>query len=282
MKIKGQINSGLQLLLAVFVALFIGAGVSDAQEPTWWGSSSWFDWSDFRGSANARLYFARFVSGSIKKNGIEYDLKSSPFSMGSDPQVIREAWFELYVDRLGLRLLIQDHQFTGKRAPGESISHLDFGAIRVGLDLDLVRYPFFRSGIDFDYSMEAAKFNDRSGNSEVVFSSAQPMTIGLHATAIPGRVRDIPIIIEARARGPIPFYKQSPNAKVIDWEVSGGLRPSVWQTSLYGYSTFAFGIEGGFRSLQLNMDIDPDVSGLSQASIKANWQGAFVQLGVSF
>lgn len=294
LKIKGQFNSGLRVILAVLAALVVSAGAAEAQEATWWGSSSWFDWSDFRGSANGRLFFARLVSASITKDGKNFDLKSGDFSMGSDPEVIREAWFELYIDRLGLRFHVQDHQFHsdfGSRpnnVAGPGISNLHFGSVRLGADLDLIRYPFFRSGINFDYSMELATFQDQSGNAEVKFSSSRPMTIGLHATAIPGRIRDIPIIIEARGRFPIPFYKQNPEVKLTDWEIAGGLRPSIWQTSLYGHTTFAFGVEAGFRSVQVDMDMTPtDVPlGLaitpSQINLKATWQGAFVQLGLSF
>jgi hypothetical protein len=284
LKIKRQIRSGLRLLLAVLAALLFSAGASDAQDGTWWGSSHWFDWSDFRGSANGRLFFARLSSGSITRDGKEYDFKSSPYFFNTDPKIIREMWFELYVDRLGIRVHVQDHQFQSSHQNTLfGISDLDFGSLRLGLDLDVIRYPFFRAGFDFDYNMEAVKFEDnRTNNTTVVYSGAHPMTVGIHATAIPGRIREIPIIIEARVRGPVPFYKSSPDVKLVDWEVAGGLRPSIWQTSLYGHTTFAFSVEGGFRSLQINMDANPDVSGNSQASIKSHWQGAFLQLGVSF
>ncbi len=251
-------------------------------KPTLWGSSSWFDWSDFRGSANTRLFFARLNSGSVTTRGTEYDLKSSRYSFGTDPKALMELWVKFYVDRLGIRAYVQDHEFQETRPAAQLISDLDFGSFRLGVDLDIIRYPFFRAGFDFDYSMEAAKFNDRSGNTVVVYSSSHPMTVGLHAKAIPGRIRDVPIIIQARGHGPVPFYKQNPNVKLIDWEVSGGLRPSTWQTSLYGHTTFAFALEGGFRSVQYNMDMTPDTTGIPQASLKAQWQGAFVQMGLHF
>lgn len=311
MKIKGQINSGLWLLLAFFAALFFSAGVSEAQEATWWGSQHWFDWSDFRGSANGRLLFARLQSAKLTQGGREFDLKAFPYSIASDPPVILEALFELYIDRLGLRWQIQDHSFRTFLGALESVSELRVGGSRLGVDLDVIRYPFFRMGADFDYTLAEPAFTSRfmllNGipvptpptvtipnpnpppaniiiGTPVEYRSVNPMTIGVHATAIPGRIREIPVIINARARFPIPFLKQNPDAKVTDWEVSAGLRPSIWQTSLYAHTTFAVDLEGGFRSVDLNFDATPGTGGssVSSVSIKARWQGAFVQLGIAF
>jgi hypothetical protein len=294
LKIKGQINLGLRLLLAFFAALFFSAGVSEAQETTWWGSPRWFDWSDFRGCANGRLFFARLQSAKITQGGQEFDLKSFPYSF-SDPEVIREALFELYIDRLGLRWHIQDHAFHTFRGALESVNELRGGGSRFGVDLDVIRYPFFRMGADFDYTLAEPIFTSAfvlshgvpAPTSPVEYRSVNPMTIGAHATAIPGRIREIPIIVNARARFPIPFLKQNPDAKVTDWEISAGLRPSIWQTSLYAHTTFAVDLEGGFRSVDLNFDATPStVQGITptptQISIKARWQGAFVQFGLAF
>jgi hypothetical protein len=304
LKIKGQINLGLRLLLAFFAALFFSAGASEAQEATWWGSPRWFDWSDFRASANARLFFARLQSAKITQGGAEFDLKAFPYSL-SNPEVIREALFELYIDRLGLRWHMQDHAFHTFQGALESVNELRGGGSRFGVDLDVIRYPFFRMGADFDYTLAEPTFSSAfvllNGvptligvpnptpppaiiATPVEYRSVNPMTIGVHATAIPGRIREIPIIVNARARFPIPFLKQNPDAKVTDWEVSAGLRPSIWQTSLYAHTTFAVDLEGGFRSVDLNFDATPDAAGstIKSISIKARWQGAFVQVGLAF
>jgi hypothetical protein len=298
LKIKGQINSGLRLLLAFFAALVFSVGVSEAQETTWWGSARWFDWSDFRGCVDGRLFFARLQSAKITQGGQEFDLKSFPYSF-SDPDVIREALFELYIDRLGLRWVIQDHTFHTFRGALESVSELRVGGSRLGVDLDVIRYPFFRMGADFDYTLAEPTFTSlfvlsgaptptaTVGFTPIEYRSVNPMTIGAHATAIPGSIREIPIIINARARFPIPFLKQNPDAKITDLEISAGLRPSIWQTSLYGHTTFAVDLEGGFRSVEMNFDATPSTVGVitptpTQISVKARWQGAFVQLGVTF
>lgn len=291
MKIKGQINSGLRLLLAFFAVLFFSIGVSEAQEPTWWGSQHWFDWSDFRGSFSGRMFLARLQSAKITQGGVEADLRVAPYFMTSDPGVIREALFELYIDRLGLRWVIQDHSFHSLRGALESVSDLSFAGSRLGVDLDVIRYPFLRMGADFDYGMTEPVFTSAEvppgillPNNRIEYTSVNPMTIGAHATVIPGRIREIPIIMNARVRFPLPFLKQNPDAKVTDWEVSAGLRPSIWQTSLYAHTTFAVDLEGGFRSVEMNFDATPSTRGANVPSIniKARWQGAFVQLGLTF
>lgn len=288
LKIYRQITPRL-LLSVVLTLLFLCPGISGAQDASWWGSSSWFDWSDFRGSANLRLFFARLSSASATINGQDFDFKER-FNLSGDPEVMKEAWFQLNIDRLGIRLHLEDHKFQSSPVvlpppfPPVVYGELDFGAIRAGVDLDVIRYPFLRLGANFDYGFEVPKFvDDRTGRVE--YKTSNPVTIGLHGYAIPGRIRDIPIFAQARARFPIPLVKQNPDIKITDWEVSGGVRPSIWQTSLYGYSTFAVSLEGGFRSVNLNMDANPDrIQGAQpiQANLKAQWQGAFVQLGFIF
>jgi hypothetical protein len=294
LKIKGQINSGLRLLLAFFAALVFSSGVSEAQDATWWGSQHWFDWSDFRGSVTGRFFLARLQSAKITQGGTEFDLRAFPYSVNADPAVIREAIFELYIDRLGLRWVIQDHTFNSLRGALESVSDLSFAGSRLGVDLDVIRYPFFRMGADFDLGMAEPVFTSAVvgplfqepllAAARIEYASVNPMTIGGHATVIPGRIRDIPLIINARARFPIPFLKQNPDAKVTDLEISAGLRPSIWQTSLYGHATFSVDLEGGYRWVDMNFDATPSTLGANVPSIniKARWQGAFVQFGLVF
>ena len=66
-------------------------------------------------------------------------------------------------------------------------------------------------------------------------------------------------------------------ARVTEWEVSAGLRPAVWHTSLYGFSTFSMGLEAGFRSTYLDMTLDD-----AKWAVKAHWQGLFVQVGLYY
>jgi hypothetical protein len=180
------------------------------------------------------------------------------------------------------------------------------------LDLDLIRYPFLRAGINLDRHYEAPIFVNRQDIDSAVatatwvtdpnlpvdmhfadydaeypgqvqrFTTGQPpVTIGLHATAIPGRIRGIPLTAQARIRIPMPFIKQllkiKSEARVTEWEVSAGLRPAVWHTSLYGFSTFSMGLEAGFRSTYLDMTLDD-----AKWAVKAHWQGLFVQVGLYY
>ena len=286
----------------------------------------------------------KLASGSITWIGKEHDLLGG-YNFLPKPDYFKEMWFTLYIDRLALRFNFQeDHKFngmigTGAFAPGEiapvlippwdqpdnigpipdpqRFSELDVGWTRFGLDLDLVRYPFLRVGINLDRHYEAPIFVNRqdigslTGKADYIsdgtkyywvysafydyvegyegpdprvqrFTTGQPpVTVGIHATVIPGRIRGIPLTAQARIRIPMPLLKHliqlKSEARVTEWEVSAGLRPAVWQTSLYGFSTFSMGLEAGFRSTYLDMTLDD-----AKWAVKAHWQGLFVQVGLYY
>jgi len=341
-------NMAPVVLLAGCILLSSPAMCDSQGFPSWWGSDRWWDWSDFRGSAGLRFLMPKLVSGTVKWVNNESDLLGSynydDRPSGSNFQArpnnyFMEGWFTLYVDRLALRAHFEeDHKFNGmigtqSFAPwqvsrlnpsyGSSIddpqrfSELSVGWTRFGLDLDLVRYPFLRAGINFDRHFESCIFIYRQdiyrasldiystydpswalsvpvfvanyedalgGNDETakkLTTRQPPLTIGLQATAIPGRIYGIPVTAQARFRVPMPFiYKllqAGAEARITEWEVSAGARPNVWQTSLYGYATFAMGIEAGFRSTYLDMSTND-----GKWAVKANWQSAFVQVGLYY
>jgi hypothetical protein len=273
------------LALALLVlSVPVVAPPSHAQGTTsWWGSTTWFDWSDFRAENTFRLVLPRLVSGKLDYRGMEYQLKED-LGMTDDPEPFGEYRWTVYIDRLGFRYWFEeDHQFFGNAptAPANAprISLLDLGTSRVGLDLDIVRYPVFRLGINGDYQLSQAKlllFKEGNAATALV-SGGEPITLGLHVTAIPIRIRDVPFVVNARGRVPLPFLNRTRETHVYDWEVSAGLRPAVWDMSLYRHSTIAVGIEGGFRSVYVNVDMD-DVN----AHLKTHWQGGFFQVGFYF
>ena len=86
------------------------------------------------------------------------------------------------------------------------------------------------------------------------------MTLGFHARAIPAHIREIPFTIQARFRFPMPLVNRQAESKITDWEISGGLRPAIWETSLYGHATFSFDIEAGFRSVSLDTNPQTNVN----------------------
>jgi len=338
------------LLFVIGCLLIFSPTHSTAQgSQSWWGSDRWWDWSDYRGSLGVRFWMPKLASGSITWIGKEHDLLGG-YNFIPKPDYFKEMWFTLYIDRLAMRFNFQeDHKFngmigTGAFAPGEvapvrypdphpstdqipdpqRFSELDVGWTRFGLDLDLVRYPFLRAGINLDRHYEAPIFVNRQDISSLIgvagtlpyydpssglyyylysalyepsydkdgnlisvpnvqkFTTHQPpVTIGLHATAIPGRIRGIPLTAQARIRIPMPLLKQllqiKSEARVTEWEVSAGLRPAVWHTSLYGFSTFSMGLEAGFRSTYLDMTLDD-----AKWAVKAHWQGLFVQVGLYY
>jgi hypothetical protein len=340
-----------------------------------WNPISWFDWSDFRVDVNGRIMLPAMTLGKFEGatlnsttqriSGSEgtIDFKSD-LGMDEDPSTVYSVQFTAYIDRLGLRICYdagllfrgrQDLEWTNQvpNAPRRVVvSALDAESARVGIDLDIIRYPFFRLGIDFDVNTSRVRFARKYWNkfdeTLAIYSnpvtrqqpapppappvfpaipwtanywdttilqgaltpkfvesahSLQPITIGLHATAIPVRIRDIPVILQARFRFPVPFIGQIPalnreyEARMFDMEFSGGLRPSVWETSLFGHSTFSIGVMAGYRWQYLegqmvglvheynNDDLNrPFLERWDKFDfkVKAAWHGAFMQLKAVF
>jgi hypothetical protein len=290
----------LAFLLIGLVTVLPFPTVSYALDGSWWGSSAWWDWSDFRGAVGARVFLARLASATVTGNGVDFDLKGSKYGFDNEPAPFDEVWGILYIDRLGFSFHAEENTFRGRidtdqdgtTLPNPVIPELEFSSSRLGLELDLIRYPFFRFGIDYDYYVSDVKFLNSNG---VRYSGVPPMTLGFHARAIPARIREVPFTIQARFRFPMPLVNRQAESKITDWEISGGFRPAVWETSLYGHATFSFDIEAGFRSVNLDANPTTNVStsvfdaatGKSlvpptDLSLKARWQGAFFQVGMFF
>ena len=81
------------------------------------------------------------------------------------------AVFHEQLDRLGLRLVAEeDRIFRGFRKQDGiennvpiswlDLSSVDISATRLGLDLDIIRYPQFRAGVNFDYHLNGVQFDD--------------------------------------------------------------------------------------------------------------------------
>ena len=302
------------------------------------------------------------MSGDIKRVNIntntsqEYPLLSSApdgteqtggYNFNATPQPFKSALFQLYVDRMALRLAVdEDVIFRGTlgntvfvsqdfyggdgglppysthtEGTGDyfRVSELDMSGTRLGIGLDIVRNPYLRAGIDFDISLNPVTFRDMKdavngfqsvpagpgptiigtnsnsyslSNMRNYMSDAGPCTVGLHALAIPGRIRDVPIIAQARIDFPTPLWNQiwgfQNTAKLFQWEIMAGARPAVWDASALGLSTFSAGIEAGFKSVTLNADMSgsfayyPVPVAPDTATVHAVWQGFFFQMGLYY
>ncbi len=343
----------IALFVVVCFSLFPSAAYSQWL-PSWFSNGKFWDWSDYRFKFEYRLFNPRLVSGYIKRPDLnnsyklnEFDLLSSPsgntsqgggYGFNQYPRAFKSAAFQLYVDRLALRLVVdEDVIFRGTLgntvfadwpAPPTSanffrVSELDLSSTRLGMGLDLIRNPYLRAGIDFDFYINPVNFRDMKDavtttdvgspgpvggtpplngtwqsyhlqNMRYYQSDNGPCTIGLHVFAIPGRIREIPIIAQAKINVPMPFWKQiwgfQNVAQIFEWEVMAGARPAIWDASSIGLTTFSFGIEAGFKSLTLNTDmygsfgnINYNPQGFSNsASIHAVWQGPFFQAGLYY
>jgi hypothetical protein len=229
---------------------------------------------------------------------VDFDLKGSHYGFTDEPEPFRELLGELYIDRLGFRFNVEENTYRGRSLtdPTAGVTSLEFSSSRLGLDLDLIRYPFFRFGIDCDFNVDELKFidgipNAPAGNYPAQYNGAPPVTLGIHGRVIPCHIREVPFTIQSRFRFPMPFLNRQGETRITDWEISGGLRPAIWDTSLYGHSTFSFDIEAGYRSV--NFDANPQVTTgppfppgpplpPSDISLKMRWQGAFFQVGMFF
>jgi hypothetical protein len=132
--------------------------------------------------------------------------------------------------------------------------------------------------------------NPALNGTEGRYESKGPLTLGVHGSAIPMRFRDAPVTLKARVNFPIPYLQRKCESRSVDWEISAGLRPAIWDTSLYGYGHFNFSFEAGFRSIDMSGSASR-TGGSAQASYtpvsgqidyRAKWEGAFLQLGLAF
>ena len=289
---------GLKIKLhiwAVVVPLCVCALAWPATAPAqgvfpWLGTSSWWDWSDFRGSVGYRVLVPT-VSGHVEVGGDT--ISFSDFGITSDTELFRSLHVLFYVDRLGILAEIEeDHKFPGAvvgsnwNPPNslggdpQRLSELDVSTSKLGLDLDIVRYPFVRGGINFTYHLGRVEFFDRRKIDYREWSKYEgdnAMTLGVHARALPLRIRDVPVTVAARVRFPIPFLNSKNETEITEWEVCGGLRPAVWETSLLGHATFSFGIEGGYRQTFLHMCVEPVFGPEREVTVDARWAGPFIQ-----
>jgi len=275
----------------VLVGILISPNIAIAQEiPSWWGSSAWFDWSDYRFTLGSRMFLGKLSTGNVIKGDTEYNLLG-PLGVTTDLQTFYEVWGIFYIDRLGIRGTAETHSFWGRsdNPIDQRSSELEANFSRVGVDLDLIRYPFFKFGINGDYQLNPVVFRDRSdpvvgvGVGEFPYQSKEPWTLGIYGQAIPARLRDVPIIAHARFRFPMPFMSSN-MARITDWEIGAGVRPSIWETSMFGHATFSFGIEAGYRSINLDMRATATDQFISsnELELKARWEGAFFQVQASF
>jgi hypothetical protein len=260
------------------------------------GSTNWFDWSDFRLETGVRIYLARLMWGRLARGDKEYDLVSE-LGLRSDPEPFRDLWCCLYIDRLALRGHYEfEHVFTGRGYDDvpHSLSTLDVSSFRLGCDLDVIRYPFARIGVNFDFYNEPMKIIERREyalnpwtEADGPFSAkttprghlgAQPWTIGVHAKIIPVRVREAPVTVQGRFRYPMPFLSSRPDdSRVTALEASAGMRPSVWETSMFGHSTFSAAVEFGYRAEWMESRLD--AQGIQ---FHAHWQGVFAQFSLAY
>lgn len=281
------------IVVLVSVAILGGPIFGDKLHAwSWLKTATWFDWSDYRGTLSARIFVPRLVAGNLNayhtndELNLITDLQIDPDS--AEP--FRELSATFYLDRFAVRIVSEnDNAFFGiaesNTANRPQLSALEIGTVRTGFDLDLFRHPIFTFGINYDLHGDiTGLITNRETTIRGVqgiyhlryFSKESPMTIGAHAKALPGRIRDVPIVAKARLRVPIPYLDRGNEAKIFDWEVSVGLRPTVWHTSMLRYTTFSVAVEAGFRAVSMELNLE------NYANLTARWRGAYLQVSAAF
>ncbi len=263
------------MILLMFAAL--KADISHCQmSNSWWGSASWFDWSDYRARVNGRVFLAKFASGDITIDGRTFDL-TTDLGITNDPEPFRIFCAELYLDRVGVRYYPEEeeHNFWGSK--DGFLSELEAPSGFVGFDIELVRLPMFRFGLNMDYGLNKVIIRHRREEEVIFLESDRPNTIGAHLTVIPLRIKQVPVLFEARGAIPPPFMDESNQARMTQWEIALGLRPSIWDHSSLGHSTFAVSVMGGYKSVNMEVSFEE-----RDAELNARWDGAFLQVGLHY
>lgn len=293
-------------LLAVWGFCLFPAHSAAQSSPVRISPVSWFDWSDFRADVGFRVFLARLGSVNLEGGSLANLFNSDQYSLTQDPEAFKEFWAILYIDRLGLRFHQEDPWvFYGQAGPdpvtGANIlvSTLDVSGQRLGIDVDIIRYPVFKAGINFDYHNQPIRFTTRyyaalGGGlmAAEYFDGDEPLTFGAHGRVIPFRIREVPFTVQGRFRFPItiiPFFKRKQDAQITEFEISAGLRPNIWDTSLLGHTTISLGVNAGYRwdrlLLKGNKRVAPATGGPAQpaeATLNAVWQGAFFEAVLTF
>ena len=313
LKLKIHVPAGL-VFVVLFACCAIGLmtpAMSSAQsDAPLFSAAPAFDWSDYRATAKGRLFLARLDSLSI--SGTNFGTEITGQYLSNDTQLFKQIVGTLYVDRLGLRICAEQATVGGRDEISRNYHHypeLDIGPTRLGLDLDIIRYPFLKLGCNLDVGLQGVTLRhfrlNPAGPAQTVqkaeYRSDAPITIGIHAQAIPFRLKEVPAIFMARVRCPISFLEGAFSAvglkqlaevskvKVFDWEVSAGLRPAVWETSFFGHSTFSFAIEVGYRGYFVDtpltsLPLPPPFTNTFPPTLdmRARWQGVFFQAQAFF
>jgi hypothetical protein len=282
-------------LVFALAGILIAPNSAGAQGlPSWWGSGGWFDWSDYRAAGGAKLLLANLTSGTVTKDSnTQYELVGGLYGITNTFEPLVEFWGELYIDRLGIRGNMEWHSFTGRSdtPTDQRLTKLDIDFSRIGLDLDIVRYPFVKLGMNVDYSFNPVRFTDRSNTVNTadnpLYQSKEPWTLGAYGQAIPVRVRDVPVIAYGKFRFPMPFMSNN-MPRITDWEIGAGIRPAIWDSSMFAHSAFSVAVEAGYRSINLETNATAvqqfDQNGnplpifFPNLELKARWQGAFFQV----
>jgi len=239
----------LKLLLACWACAAVCAGqLAHAQNfSSIWNVYSPFVWIPLvKGEARARVTWVNLLSGKNEIAGVgNLDLKDDFTLANGNGFVDLMAGF--CIGRFGLRCNYAPRDFAVHKSSrflpglGAAEARFSYTVLRVGGDVDLVRWNESRLGFNIDYDVDQATFTEglfTPGGKQI---RGQPaLTCGLHFVYNPlAFVYGVSGIFETRARWPVT------GTAVTDWEIAAGV---LAPTTMLGTT----GLRAGYRQTRVD------------------------------
>lgn len=244
MKYPYRILRVLVLVLAcwVYVAAYASPHAFAQDLSSIWNIYSPFVWIPVvKGEVQARVTWVNLVRGKNEIAGVgNLDLRDDFFLSSSNGFL--DLMGGIYIGRFGARLCYSPRDFAVHRAsrllPGfpRSGARFSYSVLRVGGDVDLVRWNESRLGFNIDYDLDQPIWTEGMftlGGNRIKGNPA--LTCGFHLVYNPlVNVCGVSGIVETRARWPVS------GTAVTDWEVGAGV---LAPTTILG----TMGLMGGYR-----------------------------------
>lgn len=190
-----------------------------------------FSFPPLQGEATASLVWMNLLKGKAvvfaPSGQVTRDFKN--YWEMNPAALFLDAMVRLQVGPLSARLNYAQRYFKGEKgfAADATLVQFDYTGLRIGGDLDILRWGRSRVGIDMDYDLyhpvlTATRLRADIGvdlAAESLLTGPSALTLGFHAVYNPSyNLYGFSAVAEGRARWSVA------GSQVTDWEVSGGLK----------------------------------------------------------
>jgi hypothetical protein len=224
-----QIRIGYMGAALLLVVLFGSAARAD-----WFNFSSpvlpYISFPELEGEIRTRASWMTITSGNVSTQNPQeravqnYGGLRDHFQMTSD-NLFMDLMIRAQLGRFGLRVNYEPRDFVGNRNNPNLFSseaRLNYSGVRVGFDVDALKWGLTRFGVDLDYDCFQPTFTYPTSFRLVgrnILTGLNAFTLGIHGCLNPVTTcYGVQGIAEFRARWPVS------GAEVVDWEVSTGLK----------------------------------------------------------